>query len=76
MDSATTFSNIQSLQGGSGNDTFTLAAGVGKLRVDCYAGGSGDLVRWYESCGYTRTDPFLVGDWPGQVLERRVALPV
>lgn len=52
-----------------------LAAGVGKLRVDCYAGGTGDLVRWYESCGFTRTDPFLVGEWPGQVLERRVVLP-
>ncbi|CAM5493967.1 N-acetyltransferase family protein [Leifsonia shinshuensis] len=48
------------------------AAGVGKLRVDCYAGGTGDLVRFYESCGYTRTDLFTVGAWPGQVLERPV----
>lgn len=48
------------------------AAGVGLLRVDCYAGGSGELIRFYESCGYTRTDRFTVGAWPGQVLERPV----
>ena len=48
------------------------AAGIGLLRVDCYAGGSGDLVRFYESCGYERTDAFTVGDWPGQVLARRL----
>jgi GNAT superfamily N-acetyltransferase len=48
------------------------AAGVGTLRVDCYAGGTGDLVRFYESCGYTRTATFTVGAWPGQVLERPV----
>ncbi|MFF1877227.1 GNAT family N-acetyltransferase [Leifsonia sp. NPDC058230] len=48
------------------------AAGVEKLRVDCYAGGSGDLVRFYESCGYTRAGVFTVGEWPGQILERRV----
>lgn len=48
------------------------AAGVGMLRVDCYAGGSGDLVRFYESCGFERTDTFLVGEWPGQVLARRI----
>ncbi|WP_348786638.1 GNAT family N-acetyltransferase [Leifsonia sp. NPDC080035] len=48
------------------------AAGVGLLRVDCYAGASGDLVRFYESCGYERTETFTVGDWPGQVLARRV----
>lgn len=50
------------------------ALGVELIRVDCYAGGSGDLVRFYESCGYTRTEAFTVGDapneWPGQVLER------
>jgi GNAT superfamily N-acetyltransferase len=46
------------------------AAGVDLLRVDCYAGGSGDLIRFYESCGYTATTTFTVGSWPGQVLER------
>lgn len=53
-------------------DEQALAAGVTLLRVDCYAGGTGDLVRFYESCGYTKTDAFLVGDWPGQVLARIV----
>lgn len=53
-------------------------AGVGLIRVDCYAGGSGDLVRFYEACGYERDATFTVGDgtdaWPGQVLSRRVDL--
>jgi len=38
--------------------------------VDCYAGGSGDLVRFYESCGYTRIAPFNVDGWPGMLLGR------
>lgn len=42
-----------------------------RLRVDCYAGGDQALVRFYESNGFTRTDRFRVGDWPGQVLQRR-----
>ncbi|MFI6266441.1 GNAT family N-acetyltransferase [Micromonospora sp. NPDC051006] len=51
--------------------------GVGLLRVDCYAGGDGALVRWYERQGFTRTDPFTVRrpgrePWPGQVLARRL----
>ncbi|MFJ4845093.1 GNAT family N-acetyltransferase [Streptomyces sp. NPDC088733] len=51
--------------------------GVGLLRVDCYAGGNGRLVRQYEALGFTRAEPFTVpragGDpWPGQVLQRRV----
>lgn len=44
-----------------------------RLRVDCYAGGDQSLVRFYERNGFTRTDAFRVGDWPGQVLERRFA---
>lgn len=48
-------------------------AGVPSLRVDCYAGGSGDLVRFYESCGYTRLSAFDINGWPGQVLGRDVA---
>lgn len=47
-------------------------AGVGLLRVDCYAGGSGALVCFYESCGYRRAGTFRVGEWPGQVLARRI----
>lgn len=46
------------------------AAAADRLRVDCYAGGTGDLVRFYESCGYLATEQFQVGRWPGQILER------
>lgn len=47
-------------------------SGIDRLRVDCYAGGTGALVRFYESCGYERTVEFDVDGWPGQVLERRL----
>ncbi|MFG2307306.1 GNAT family N-acetyltransferase [Streptomyces sp. NPDC048566] len=50
----------------------TRRAGVGLLRVDCWAGGGGDLVAYYERNGFTRTESFLAGAWPGQVLARRV----
>ena len=51
--------------------------GLGLLRVDCYAGADRALVRFYESCGFTATDPFEVErpgrePWPGQVLARRL----
>jgi len=45
---------------------------LGLLRVDCFAGNGGALVRFYESCGVTRTETVTVRDWPGQVLERRL----
>jgi GNAT superfamily N-acetyltransferase len=38
------------------------------LRVDCWAGGNQELVRYYERAGFTATDPFFQGDWPGQLL--------
>jgi GNAT superfamily N-acetyltransferase len=47
-------------------------SGVSLLRVDCYAGGTGDLVRYYERNGFTATERLTVGDWPGQLLEQRV----
>jgi GNAT superfamily N-acetyltransferase len=52
----------------------TRRAGVSLLRVDCYAGDDGKLVRYYESNGFTRTEAYTAGDgkWPGQVLARRV----
>jgi GNAT superfamily N-acetyltransferase len=50
--------------------------GVGLVRVDCYAGEDRALVGYYESRGFTATDPFTVrqpsGPWPGQVLAQRV----
>ncbi|MFC6021452.1 GNAT family N-acetyltransferase [Plantactinospora solaniradicis] len=51
--------------------------GLGLLRVDCYAGDDGALIRYYESQGFTATEPFTVQLvnrlWPGQLLERRLA---
>jgi hypothetical protein len=49
-----------------------VCAEGGRLqRVDCYAGDDGKLVRWYESAGFVKTQPFDVDGWPGQLLERR-----
>jgi GNAT superfamily N-acetyltransferase len=46
--------------------------GLELLRVDCWAGGGGALIRYYQSAGFTPTERFMVGDWQGQLLERRV----
>lgn len=46
-------------------------AGDRLLRVDCYAGDDGRLVAYYVSQGFTPTETFSVGAWPGQVLELR-----
>jgi GNAT superfamily N-acetyltransferase len=51
--------------------------GLALLRVDCYRGADRALVRFYEGCGFTATDPFTVerpgrAPWPGQVLARRL----
>ncbi|MEU8319276.1 GNAT family N-acetyltransferase [Nonomuraea sp. NPDC048881] len=45
--------------------------GLGLLRVDCYAGDDERLVSYYESCGFTRDQPFTVGEWPGMILHQR-----
>ncbi|WP_237773474.1 GNAT family N-acetyltransferase [Streptomyces luteocolor] len=52
----------------------TRAQGVSLLRVDCYRGEDRALVAYYESNGFTATEPFTGpdGSWPGQVLARRV----
>lgn len=46
--------------------------GVALLRVDCFAGGDGKLVRYYESQGFTPIARFEVKGWPGQLLAQRV----
>jgi GNAT superfamily N-acetyltransferase len=47
--------------------------GIGLIRLDCYAGGTGDLVRYYINQGFTPTEPFnTITGWPGQLLEQRV----
>ncbi|OZM73749.1 GNAT family N-acetyltransferase [Amycolatopsis antarctica] len=47
--------------------------GIGLLRVDCWAGGDGALVRYYESQGFVRSGRFDVCGWIGQVFEQRVS---
>lgn len=46
--------------------------GIGLLRVDCFAGGDGSLVRYYESQGFQPVAPFEVKGWPGMLLAQRV----
>jgi len=51
--------------------------GVDLLRVDCFGGGDGALVRYYEKQGFTRDAAFAVprvndSDWPGQVLSQHL----
>lgn len=47
---------------------------VGLVRVDCFAGNGGALVRFYESCGFQRLTTFEVDGWSGQVLGRRTTI--
>ena len=47
-------------------------AEVKRMRVDCYGGGSGALVRFYESCGYERISALDIDGWPCQLLGRDV----
>ncbi len=50
--------------------------GVELLRVDCFGGGDGALIRYYEKQGFTRAEPFGVqvsdSEWPGQLLYQRL----
>jgi GNAT superfamily N-acetyltransferase len=52
------------------------ADGVELLRVDCFAGSDGALIRYYEKQGFTRAEQFAVpvsgSEWPGQVLIQRL----
>ncbi|WP_405056609.1 GNAT family N-acetyltransferase [Kribbella sp. NBC_01505] len=52
-------------------------AGITQIRLDCFAGNDGALIRYYESQGFTRAESFSVQrvnapDWPGQVLVQRL----
>jgi len=46
--------------------------GIDLVRVDCWAGGDGDLPRYYQRQGFAPTVQFTVDGWLGQVLEQRV----
>jgi GNAT superfamily N-acetyltransferase len=51
--------------------------GIGLIRVDCWAGQDGSLVRVYEKYGFSRVQEFTValpaGKWPGMLLAMRLA---
>ena len=51
--------------------------GIDLLRVDCWAGEDGNLVRVYEGYGFRRVSEFTVplpaGDWPGMLLAMRLS---
>ena len=53
------------------------ARGIGLIRVDCWAGEDGSLVRVYEKYGFSRVQEFTValpaGEWPGMLLAMRLA---
>lgn len=50
-----------------------LRRGLSLLRVDCFAGAEGKLIRYYESQGFTKVTTFDVNGWPGQLLEQRLS---
>ncbi|ACU75042.1 GCN5-related N-acetyltransferase [Catenulispora acidiphila DSM 44928] len=50
--------------------------GIDLLRVDCWAGEDGNLVKVYERYGFVRVKEFTVaeaGDWPGMLLAMRLS---
>jgi GNAT superfamily N-acetyltransferase len=47
--------------------------GATRLRLDCWAGGDGGLVRYHQSAGFTATTRFTIGPWEGWVLEQPIA---
>ena len=54
-------------------DEVAARMGVGLLRIDCWGGGDGALVRYYESAGFTEIGQFTYKEtWPGRVLEKRL----
>jgi GNAT superfamily N-acetyltransferase len=47
--------------------------GIDLIRVDCWAGEDGNLVKVYESYGFSRVQEFFVGEWPGMLLAMRLS---
>lgn len=48
------------------------ARDISLVRVDCWSGGNGALIRYYENQGFTPTERAPVGDREVQVFETRV----
>lgn len=49
--------------------------GVDLIRVDCWSGEDGNLVRVYERYGFKQVQQFTVGAWPGTLLAMRPSEP-
>jgi GNAT superfamily N-acetyltransferase len=47
--------------------------GIDLIRVDCWAGDNGALVRVYEGYGFRRVHEFLRDQWPGMLLAMRLS---
>jgi len=47
--------------------------GIDLIRVDCWAGEDGNLVRVYEKYGFRQIQTFSVGEWPGMLLGMRLS---
>jgi len=47
--------------------------GIDLIRVDCWAGEDGNLIKVYESYGFRRVQEFSVGEWPGMLLAMRLS---
>lgn len=47
--------------------------GVSLIRLDCYGGGEGKLIQYYESQGFERFESSVVEGWPSQVLALRLS---
>jgi ribosomal protein S18 acetylase RimI-like enzyme len=57
------------------DDAKALAAerGIDLIRVDCWAGEDGNLVRVYEKYGFQRVRAFFRDQWPGMLLAMRLS---
>jgi ribosomal protein S18 acetylase RimI-like enzyme len=56
--------------------TTARRAGINLLRLDCYAGGDGGLVRYYESVGFQQVSRFIIelmgAPYTGCLLQKRL----
>jgi GNAT superfamily N-acetyltransferase len=50
---------------------YAASLGLRQLRVDCWAGGEGALVRYYEAAGFSPVEPITIDRWQGRVLAQR-----
>ncbi|APU13409.1 GNAT family N-acetyltransferase [Actinoalloteichus fjordicus] len=51
---------------------FAVEQGVDRVRLDCWAGGEGRLIKYYQDRGFEPVETFDHHGWPGQILEQRL----